>query len=246
MPDGVASREGTIRRGDRLISVNGQSVEDLTNKEALQLLKEAGDSMTLVLSRKIGRRLSRQTTPSTSTTHSQQTSRDVSRAESRRWSPQRSPRATKRGGGYGTGSSDEGSREGSRGPSPQATRRHRRRESVTVEGEVVTLRDRKSTLPRKLRGAKVGVHLVELHKGPTGLGMQVSGGVDGTTPITVKVVLKGGPADKSHAIHEGDQILEVNKTSFENFTQKQAMDFLRSLPQGKVSIILRDRHNVRS
>ncbi len=233
LPDGVAHKDGSIRRGDRLVSVNGASAANLTNREALQLLKNAGNDITLVLTRKV-RRISRQTTPATS--------RDVSRAESRRWSPQRSPRCTKRGG-YGTGSSDEGSREGSRGPSPQGTRRHRRRESVTVEGEVVNLRDRKSTLPRKIRGAKAGVRLVDLHKGPTGLGMKVDGGSDGTIPITVKSVLKGGAAAKSHNIHVGDEILEVNKTSFEQYSQKQATDFLKGLPQGKVSIILRDRQN---
>ena len=105
---------------------------------------------------------------------------------------------------------------------------------------MLTLTDNKNTLPRKLHGAKVGVHVVELHKGPTGLGIQLHGGTDGTTPITVKVVLRGGSADKSHMIHEGDHILEVNKTSFERFSQLEAMKFMKSLPQGKVSIILRD------
>lgn len=85
---------------------------------------------------------------------------------------------------------------------------------------------------------------MDLHKGPTGLGMKVNGGPDGVTPITVKEVLKGGAADKCHNIHEGDEILEVNKTSFENYNKKQAMDFIKALPQGKVSIILRDRQNV--
>ena len=235
LSDGVAHHEGSIRRGDHLVMVNERPVDGLTNREAVQLLREAGNDMTLILTRKIGRRISRQTTPSSS--------REVSRAESRCLSPQRSPpRSGKRG--FYSGSSDEGSCEGSRGPSPSTSRRHRRRESVTIEGEVVNLRDKRSTLPRKLHGARVGVRLVELHKGPTGLGMQVSGGHNG--PITVKVVLKGGPADKSHSIHVGDEILEVNKTSFEKYTQKQAMEFIKALPQGKVSIILRDRQIVHS
>lgn len=239
LPDGVASRDGSIKKGDRIISVNKNSLDGLTHKEALKVLKEAGDNMTLEVSRKLGRRMSRATTPTGSTFHSHQPSRETSRAESRRWSPQRSPRtSTKRG--YATGSSDEGSRDGSRGASPQSSRRHKRRESLTVQGEVLLFRDKQSTLPRKLRGDKVGVHVVELHKGPTGLGMQLHGGMDGTIPIKVKVVLRGGPADKSHKIHEGDQILEVNGTSFENFSQQEALKFMKGLPQGKVSIIIRD------
>lgn len=232
---GVASHDGRIKRGDRIISVNGKDFNGMTNKSALRVLKNAGDQVTIVLSRK-GRR-SRATTPMASVLHSQQGSPgETSCAESRRMSPQ----ALYRSRGRGVGSSDEGSQEGSRGPSPQPSRRHRRRESMTAQGELLTFRDKTSTLPRKLKGAKRGVHLVELHKGPTGLGVQLQGGTEPAAPIIVKAILRGGPAFKSGKIHEGDEILEVNGQSFEDLNHQEALKVMKSLPQGKVSIILRE------
>ena len=229
----AAARDDRIRRGDRIISVNGINVTGLSNEQALQKLKEAGDHVTLVMSRKVGRRASRATTPAASTV----VSGDTSRVESRRMSPQRSPKITHQ---RRASTSDEGSREGSRASSPQRTRRHTRRKSVTAHGEVLTFTDRKSTLPRKYKGAKHGVQLVELHKGPTGLGMQLQGSADAQLPITVKAVLKGGSAFRSSKIHAGDEILEVNGTSFEKLSQQEAHKIMKELPQGKVSIILRN------
>lgn len=226
---GVAAHDGRIKRGDRIISVNGFGVTGLSNKQALQKLKEAGDHVTLVMIRKVGRRASRATTPSASA----MVSGDTSRTESRRMSPQRSPKTR-------ASSSDDGSREGSRGSSPQRTRRHTRRKSMTAHGAFLTFTDRKSTLPRKIKGAKFGVELVELHKGPTGLGMQIQGSADAQSPITVKAVLRGGSAFRSGKIHLGDEILEVNGTSFEKLSQQEAHKIMKALPQGKVSIILRD------
>lgn len=231
---GVAASDGQIKKGDCIISVNDQSLNGLTNKQALQILKDA-DHVILKITRKVGRKTSTATTPLASARHSRQGSGDTSRVESR-MSPQRSPRSTLRRR-HATGSSDEGSRDNSRGTSPQHTRRHHRRQSVSAQG---TFRDNKSTLPRKIKGARDGVHLVELHKGPTGLGLQLQGSVDATTPIFVKAVLRGGPAYKCEKIHEGDEIIEVNGISFENISQQDALKAIKSIPQGKVSIILRD------
>ena len=228
LPDGVASHDGRIKKGDRIISVNGCDVAGLTNKEALLKLKEAGDRVILITTRKIRR----------STQHSRQASSANSHAVSR-MSPEHSPKLTRRKG-YGTGSSDEGSREGSCTASPRHSRKHQRRLSVTTHGEVLTFRDQKSTLPREIKGDKSGVHLVELHKGPTGLGLQLQGSSDPKTPITVKAVLKGGPASRSGKIHERDEVIEVNGTSFENMSYQEALKVMKSLPQGKISIILRN------
>lgn len=240
VPSGAAARDGRIKTGDRITAVNDQSLNGLSNKQALQKLKDAGDHVTLKIARKVGRRASRATTPLASARHSIHGSGDTSCVESRRMSPQRSPRGTLRRG-HGAGSSDEGSREGSRGTSPQHNRRHRRRQSVSAQGEVLTFRGNRSTLPRKIKGAREGVHLVELHKGPTGLGLQLQGSVDATTPIFVKAVLRGGPAYKSDKIHVGDEVIEVNGIPFENMSQQDALKTVKNLPQGKVSMILRDK-----
>jgi len=102
------------------------------------------------------------------------------------------------------------------------------------------LRGGRSTLPRKIKGGKNGVHLVEVHKGPIGLGLQLQGSMDASTPIKVKAVLSGGPAFKTGKIQVGNEIIEVNRISFESLSQQDAVKVMKELPQGKVSIILRD------
>jgi len=173
-------------------------MSSLTNKEALQVLKDSGSHVTIFISRKVGRRTSLPAIPVISTLR------------------------------RGQGSSDEGSRECSRDTCSQYFKRHH------------TLKGGRSTLPRKIKGGMNGVYLVEVYKGPAGLGLQLQGSTDASTPIKVKAVLPGGPAFKSGKIHVGNEIIEVNRVSFESLSQQDALKAMKDLPQGKVSIILRD------
>ncbi len=230
MADCVAHKDGRLKRGDRIISVNGQNLTGLGNKEALKLLKEAGLDVTLVVARKIGRRTSTMTSPYISTIHSRMESGNHSQHSSAGGSKQSSPLTARRR----TLSSGENSRGGSKGSSPKASvrSRHSRKPSTT---------DRK-TLPRQL-SSTIGVKLVELQKGPTGVGMQLQGSKEGSeVPIIVKSVFPGGAAYKSAKIRTGDVILEANGISFEGISQDQAIATMKGFPQGKVSLILRDRN----
>ena len=236
LPDSVAGRSGQLKRGDRIVSVNGHSLDGATNKSATDLLRSAGDHVTLVIARKIGRRISTVATPFESRLTSKHGSGEHTRQGSKRASPQPHKRLVK-----ATSPSGENSRDGSRSHTPPAcVRKHNRRTSLGQGGEVLAFRER-STLPRKL-GPKLGVRLVELHKGPTGLGMQIQGGKDrGNTPITIKLVFPGGVAHKSGKINPGDVILEANSISFENLTHAEALKTLKGFPQGQVHLIIRDR-----
>ena len=240
----MAGRNGQLKRGDRIVSVNGHSLEGVSHKQATELLRNAGDHVTFVVARKLGRRVSTAVTPHESRLASRQGSGENTQQGSKRSSPQVPKRLVK-----AASSSGENSRGESRGQTPPSSvRRHNRRQSLGHSGEVLAF-SKGSTLPRKV-GSKVGVRLVELHKGPTGLGMQIQGGRDRSSPITVKMVISGGAAHKSGKIHPGDVILEANSISFENLTHAEAMKTLKGFPQGQVSLIIRDRtavaHNTRT
>ena len=232
LEDGIAFKDGRIKRGDRIVSVNDNSLSGLTNKEGLLLLKNSGDRVTLKLVRKIGRRTSCAPTPMASALQSRRSSGDQSKEGSLPTSrPQTPPkRLSQRRRG-----SAENSKEGSKASSPPSSR-HWRRQSITNVGT----ESRKATLPRTLKST-VGVKVVDLRKGPTGLGMQLMGGSDTTNPVTVKEVFPGGPAHKSARIRAGDVILEANGISFETLSHDEAIKTMKGFPQGKVSIILRDR-----
>ena len=92
-----------------------------------------------------------------------------------------------------------------------------------------------------------GVKVIELHKGPTGLGMLLKGsrGKDTTNvPITVKEVLPGGAAYKSGKICVGDELLEANSIAFDGLDYSEAVNVIKSLPQGTVRLVLLDRSYV--
>lgn len=49
IPGGVADRHGGLRRGDQLISVNGESVEGENHEKAVELLKASQGKVVLVV-----------------------------------------------------------------------------------------------------------------------------------------------------------------------------------------------------
>jgi len=49
IPSGVADRNGALKRGDQLLSVNGTSVEDENHEKAVELLKASIDEVKLVV-----------------------------------------------------------------------------------------------------------------------------------------------------------------------------------------------------
>ncbi|NXD17681.1 ZO3 protein, partial [Nothocercus nigrocapillus] len=62
------------------------------------------------------------------------------------------------------------------------------------------------------------------------IGLRLAGGND--VGIFVSGVQEGSPAD-SQGVQEGDQILQVNDTRFQNVTREEAVQYLVSLPPGK-------------
>ena len=217
-------KDGRIKRGDRLVSVNEKPLAGLTNKEALQILKDSGVTVKLEVARRVGQR-------------SQAPSPLQSQLQSRHSS--------------GENTNEPPSPDMSVPPTPPSTqaprntlRRHSRRVSLSQEEDdetaASTLRSKPATMPRKLKST-VGVKIVELHKGPTGLGMHLKGGTDENLPIIVREVFPGGVAHKSGKIFPGDVIIEVNNDSFESLTHREALQKLKSYPQGKISLLVRDR-----
>ena len=242
LPDGLAHQDGRIKRGDRIISINGKSLSGLDNKSALLCLKNSGATVTLEVARRVGRRGSRAPTPFGSHLHSCHSSGEITKEPPSPVPEGRHVPVIKR--------QDSSGSEGGLQTPPTftvpviPTRRRSRRESssglMVAEDDFSAGREKVSTMPRKLNST-VGIKIMELFKGPTGLGMQIRGGTDTNLPIMVNVVFPGGPAHKSGKINPGDVIIEANNESFENLTHKEAIERLKGFPQGKVSLLVRDR-----
>lgn len=52
MSDSVAGRDGTLRIGDRLVSVNGDSFDGRTRWEAIDMIRTRGEDITLIVARR--------------------------------------------------------------------------------------------------------------------------------------------------------------------------------------------------
>ncbi|KAJ2950088.1 hypothetical protein O0L34_g11429 [Tuta absoluta] len=81
--------------------------------------------------------------------------------------------------------------------------------------------------------------VVELEKGPQGLGFNIVGGEDGHG-IYVSFLLAGGPAERSGELRRGDRLLAVNDTDITHATHEQAAKALKSTGQNvKLTVVYR-------
>ncbi|CAH0714481.1 unnamed protein product, partial [Brenthis ino] len=107
----------------------------------------------------------------------------------------------------------------SRANTPSSTANSLRREDVTDGGDET--------------------RVVELEKGPQGLGFNIVGGEDGHG-IYVSFLLAGGPAERSAQLRRGDRLLAVNDVDITHATHEQAAKALKSTGQNvKLTVVYR-------
>ena len=208
----LADKDGQLQQGDKLLSVNGISLSNVTNKEALEILRGAGNHITIVAVRYVGVDKLKGT-PLSSTVPSLTSSRNQSPRASRKALHDHIPEI----------------------PTP---RRKMSRHFQPGKGTTSTSSLHESghhTLPRDFGTVKA----IELRKGAQGLGMQLVGGIDVNKPVTVKEIFLGGAAHQSNKISKGDQILEINGKSFAKLTHREVIELMKNEPEGKVTLLVK-------
>jgi len=209
----LADRDGRLQQGDKLLSVNGISLTNVTNKEALDVLRNAGDYISIVAVRYVGVDKLKGT-PLSSAVPSLTSSQNQSPRSSRRVLHEAIPEI----------------------PTPhRKMSRHFQPGKRTTESTSSLHESGHHTLPRDFGTVKA----VELRKGPQGLGIQLIGGADTKKPVTVKEVFQGGAAHQSKKIRKGDQILEVNGKSFAELTHREVIELIKNEPEGKVTLLVK-------
>lgn len=130
LSDGAANRDGRIKRGDCILSVNGHSLIDVSKHEALKMLKEAGSHVTLVLNRIIGNWTSRTLHHMPPSHHSRQESAHTSSTRNESYSHQRARRIFSRNSPKeGSGVLEKHRREVN--PVTDHTKKHRRKSEAS-------------------------------------------------------------------------------------------------------------------
>ena len=233
--DGAAARDGMLRVGDRLISVNGNSFGGQTRQQSSDILKKSPDEITLIVARRKQAQTAKLkarkvSVPKRSTSTSEQrTGMFLSLGEmpGSEFTPSEL--------GSVVDQSETASVAGQEKGGTLKRRGHRRTGSGSSIGSTVSGIHGKA-------GPASNLKAVELVKGPSGLGFSVVGGCGsskGDLPILVKSVFPGGAAAKSERLSPRDQILEVNGRDFSTLTREEAVAVLKSLPQGPVRMLVK-------
>ncbi|XP_067876801.1 FERM and PDZ domain-containing protein 2 isoform X2 [Heterodontus francisci] len=210
-PGGPADKDGRVTEGGRLISVNNESLEGVTFRTAAEVLQNAPDEVTLIISQPKG----------LCETARKVTAKSTSKVNSSASLPNcwhgNSP-ATEQGLNHETCTPEV---------IPVSS-------VLSAQGQAVEMKDGTETLPPS-QDLKTGDrYCVELAKIDGSLGVSVTGGVNTSVKnggIYVKALIPGGAADLDGQIRKGDRLQEVDGVSLQGITHKQAIERLKNTGQ---------------
>ncbi|KAE8591663.1 hypothetical protein XENTR_v10018536 [Xenopus tropicalis] len=216
IPGGPAERDGRIKTGGRLISVNNLSLEGMTFKSAVQILQGCGEEAEFIFSQE-------------KAAHSQCSliNRQISSIScegSEKSSVTLDTYSLPCGTAYSPCFPCDPSSAGTHGvffnkenESQEASQRKN---------------SEKNTIGRGSTELKPGdVFSVQLKREGRSLGFSVTGGVNTSVRhggIYIKNIIPLGPADLNGQIKKGDRLLEVNAVHILGFTHRQAVECLRN------------------
>ncbi|XP_046300079.1 tight junction protein ZO-3 isoform X1 [Marmota monax] len=236
---GLAARHRGLQEGDLILQINGVSSENLSLSDTRRLIEKSEGQLTLLVLRDRGQFLVN-IPPAVSDSDSS-VLEDISdlTSELSQAPPSHIPPPP---------------RQAHRPQSPEASpadspvERPRPRQEGPVDPRTFLDRDSPSGSSYDLyrvpshqgledRGYSPDTRVVRFPKG-TSIGLRLAGGND--VGIFVSGVQAGSPAD-GQDIQAGDQILQVNETSFRNLTREEAVQFLLGLPPGEEMALLMQR-----
>jgi len=267
-PGGPASQSRLLKKGQRLLAVNGASVKYRRQGDVVEMLKDVGDIVELTVG--VVRRMEEYSVSRDSVRNSERSShrdsgsiRDSgSNQGSVRESNQGSVRDSNQGSVRGAMYRDSPSLAGSqasfrddhsvRSRTSEGRQNLEKRKSEPIRSsnlqEVTSthsLRDASST--RSLQDASTcslnGTRTAQIFReGDTPLGLSVAGGRGsplGTIPLFISYLQPNGLAASTGLLRKGDRILSINGHSVENVSHEEAVTLLREAVN-PVTLVLTD------
>ncbi|XP_078386842.1 FERM and PDZ domain-containing protein 2 isoform X2 [Cetorhinus maximus] len=210
-PGGPADKDGRVKEGGRLISVNNESLEGVTFRTAAEILQNAPDEVMLIISQPKGLCEAVRKDPAKSK------GKANSSVSSQHCWHGNSP-ATEQGLNH-----EMCTPEVIPVPSVPPAQVH----AVEMKDGIESL-----STPQDLKSEDK--YCVELAKIDGSLGVSVTGGVNTSVKnggIYVKAIIPGGAADLDGHIRKGDRLQEVDGVSLQGITHKQAIERLKNTGQ---------------
>ncbi|XP_041086993.1 tyrosine-protein phosphatase non-receptor type 13-like isoform X4 [Polyodon spathula] len=219
-PGGPADLDGHLKPGDRLLSVNNVSLEGVAHDAAVEILQNAPDDVTLVVSQPKERLYQE---PSSATSHHKTRGHTRSPGKRQEHEEESSSEEHTRLQGHQRATSGASS----------AVSLSRRKGSESTMGKI-------SGNAHPVNDLKPGdLFEVELPKKDNSLGISVTvlfgkGGVNTSVRhggIYVKAIIPKGAAELDARIKKGDRVLSVDGKRLDGATHKQAVETLRETGQ---------------
>ncbi|XP_023251269.1 FERM and PDZ domain-containing protein 2 [Seriola lalandi dorsalis] len=221
VPGGPADKDGRIKPGGRLISLNHISLEGVTFSEATEVMQSSPEEVQLIISQpKVSLSPNSVRSPVLRNYESQATLMTYAQS--------------------GEDNLDEM-------VSVLMTPKTGNRLNVPCEVRGLSAQDSCSLSP-PVNCVKLEEITVELSKVAGSLGISITGGVNTNLPnggIYIKSLVPGGAAERDGRVHTGDRVLEVDGFSFQGFTYQQAVDCLSKTGEVVCLVVERELMNVR-
>ncbi|KAM7382057.1 hypothetical protein PAMA_012764 [Pampus argenteus] len=220
VPGGPADKDGQIRPGGRLISLNHISLEGVTFSEAAEVMQSSPEEVQLIISQ-----------PKVPVSPNSLRSPVLRNHES-----------------HTTLMTDGRSRDENLDElvSVTMTPKTSNRLHVPREARVLSAQDSCSQSPSMncVRSDEITVALKKLSGS---LGISITGGVDTNLPnggIYIKSLVPGGAAERDGRVHSDDRLLEVDGISFQGFTYQQAVECLSKTGEAVTLVLERESMNL--
>ncbi|NXP93844.1 ZO3 protein, partial [Passerina amoena] len=209
---GLAAKGNSLQEGDLILKINGVASQDMSLAETQQLIEQTEGILTLLILR--DHRQFLVNIPEVDSQSDSSRMDDISDIDSELShppSPEASPRSpaaarTKSPPALLPADLLEAMEQDRHSPHTSLTARAAHKDGYSTNARVVQFVKAKS------------------------VGLRLTGGND--VGIFVSSVQEGSLAD-SQGVREGDQILQVNDTSFQNMTREEAVEYLMALPPGE-------------
>ncbi|KAM9110866.1 membrane-associated guanylate kinase, WW and PDZ domain-containing protein 3 isoform 5-T5 [Megaptera novaeangliae] len=210
-----ADRCGKLKVGDHISAVNGQSIVELSHDNIVQLIKDAGVTVTLTViaeEEHLG--------PPSGTNSARQ-----------------SPALQHRPVGQSQANHIPGDRsvtEGEIGKDVSTSYRH----SWSDHKHLAQPDTAVISVIGSRHNQSLGCYPVELERGPRGFGFSLRGGKEYNMGLFILRLAEDGPAIKDGRIHVGDQIVEINGEPTQGITHTRAIELIQA-GGNKVLLLLR-------
>ncbi|XP_055705534.1 uncharacterized protein LOC129803179 isoform X2 [Phlebotomus papatasi] len=240
-----ADKDGRLKKGDRILAINGLSMRGLTHRESVTVLKTPRPEVVVVVTRSPSVSASALTKTKRSslgslTSLTEKEAPEVGEPKLKSFHKASRSLDLDIMVNEDVATSRESLKEENGIKSPPVISSGISTAAKLGNG-TVDADDKLASSFVKLRTVPKGSREVEVVKDSCGLGFSIEGGFDsplGNRPLLVKKVFMGGAAEKSGKVKNGDEIVGINGFSMATVSRVDAWSYMKRLPIGPVKIVL--------